>query len=175
MEETRIDMRDPEQADFGESMRCAELCFKINHTMVMTDEYNQAVKKLFLGNIGENSMIVAPFNCERANNIKIGNNVSIMFNCVMMGAGGITIDDDVAIAANAQLLSNGHDFHDRMILTCKPIHICQNAWLGAGATIMPGVTVGKNAIVAAGAIVTKDVPDNAVVAGIPAKVIKMID
>ena len=76
---------------------------------------------------------------------------------------------------NVQLISNNHDLHDRQILICKPVHIGKNAWIGAGATILPGVTVGENAVVAAAAVVTKDVPANAIVGGNPAKLIKMIE
>lgn len=92
-----------------------------------------------------------------------------------MARGGITIEDDVQIAANAQLISNNHDPYERHILTCKPILIKQAAWIGAGATILPGVCVGKFAIVGAGSVVTKDVPDYAVVVGNPARVVKMLD
>ena len=89
--------------------------------------------------------------------------------------GGITIEDDVQIAANVQLLSNNHDPYDRQILTCKPIRIRRGAWIGAGATIMAGVTVGKYAIVGAAAVVTHDVGDYEVVVGNPAKVIRTLD
>ena len=92
-----------------------------------------------------------------------------------MSRGGITIGDDVQIAANVQLLSNNHDPYDRQILTCKPIVIKDGAWIGAGASIMSGVTVSKHAIVGAASVVTHDVPDYAVVVGSSAKVIKMLD
>ena len=98
-----------------------------------------------------------------------------MPDCLMMSRGGITIDDDVMIAANVQLISNNHDLHDHALLLCKPVHIGRNAWIGAGATILPGVTVGENAVVAAGAVVTKDVVENTIVGGNPAKFIKNID
>ena len=65
--------------------------------------------------------------------------------------------------------------HDQALLVCKPVHICRNAWIGAGATILPGVTVGKNAVVAAGAVVTKDVAPNTIVGGNPARLIKIIE
>ena len=92
-----------------------------------------------------------------------------------MSRGGITIEDNVMIAANASLISNNHDPYDRQVLTCRPVLIKKGAWIGAGATVLPGVSVGKYAIVGAGAVVTKDVPDYAVVLGAPAKVVKMLD
>ena len=97
-----------------------------------------------------------------------------MYNFVAMSAGGITIEDDVMIAANVSLITNNHDFQDRAVLTCKPVVIKRNAWIGVNATILPGVTIGENAIVAAGAVVTKDVPANALVGGVPAKFIKKL-
>lgn len=174
MEEFRIDMRKPEEADPAEGARCAQLCFKINHTMPMTEEYNRLVSELFMGNIGEESRIMPPLTVVRGNRVKIGRNVVVMNNSLFMAAGGITIEDDVMVAANVQLISNNHDLYDHQILTCKPVRLKRNCWIGAGATILPGITVGENAVVAAGAVVAKDVEDNAVVGGNPAKVIKRI-
>lgn len=110
----------------------------------------------------------------RTGNVKFGRNVIIMPGCLMMSAGGITIDDDVQIAANVQLISNNHDLKYRHIITCKPIHICRGAWIGAGATILPGVTVGENAVVGAASVVTHDVESNTIVAGNPAKLLRRI-
>lgn len=174
MEEFRIDMRKPEEADPEEGLRCDRLCFKINHTMPHTEEYDALVKELFLGNIGENSRVMPPVTVVRGNSVKIGKNVVVMNNALFMAAGGITIEDDVLVAANAQLISNNHDLHDHAVLTCKPVRLKRNCWIGAGATILPGVTVGENAVVGAGAVVTKDVEDNTIVGGNPARVIKRI-
>lgn len=174
MEEVRIDMRKPEEADPAEGVRCAQLCFKINHTMPMTEEYNRLVSELFMRNIGERSRIMPPLTVVRGNSVKIGRNVVVMNNSLFMAAGSITIKDDVMVAANVQLISNNHDLYDHQILTCKPVRLKRNCWIGAGATILPGITVGENAVVAAGAVVTKDVEDNTVVGGNPAKVIKRI-
>jgi len=90
--------------------------------------------------------------------------------------GGITIEDNVLIAPKVSLLTEGHPIEpeNRHALIPKPIHIKKNAWIGAGATILQGVTIGENAVVASGAVVSKDVPDNTVVGGIPAKIIKTI-
>lgn len=91
-----------------------------------------------------------------------------------MAAGGIIIEDDVMIAANAQLITNNHDLDNRLIITCKPIRICKKAWIGAGATILPGVTIGENAVVGAAGVVTKDVPANAVAVGNPERIVRRI-
>jgi acetyltransferase-like isoleucine patch superfamily enzyme len=91
--------------------------------------------------------------------------------------GGIIIEDDVMIAPKVSLISESHplDPSERKALVLGKVHIKKNAWIGAAATILPGVTVGENAVVAAGAVVSKDVPDNTVVAGVPARVIKSFE
>lgn len=93
---------------------------------------------------------------------------------LFMAAGGVTIEDDVLVAANVQLISNNHDLYDHQILTCKPVVLKRNCWIGAGATILPGVTVGENAVVGAGSVVTRDVEANTVVVGNPARVVKTL-
>ena len=173
--EERVDVRSLTESDLEDMNRTAEYCFKINHTMPGSPEYNTLVKELFGDNIGEGSFIRAPIHVNMAGPVKIGKNVAIMYNVLMMSRGGVTIEDNAMIAANAQIITNNHDPYDRPVLLCKPVVIRENAWVGAGATILPGVTVGKNAIVAAASVVTKDVPDCAVVAGNPAKVVKMLD
>lgn len=175
MEGFIVDPRKSTPEDFQQGMRDVKLVFDINHTMPYTEEYDNLVKELFIGKIGEGSRVLPPLNLVCANMVTIGNNVMIMGDCLMMSRGGITIDDDVMIAANTQLISNNHDLHDHALLICKPVHICRNAWIGAGATILPGVTVGENAVVAAGAVVTKDVAPNTIVGGNPARFIKNID
>jgi acetyltransferase-like isoleucine patch superfamily enzyme len=173
MEEERIDMRKQTPEGVAQGMKEAQLCFKLNHTMPYTDEYNSLLKEL-LGEMGEGSRVMPPTTVVRGQNVKIGKNVVVMTNSLFMSAGGITIEDDVLVAANAQLISNNHDPEEHQILTCKPVVLKRNCWIGAGATILPGVTVGENAIVGAGAVVTKDVEPNTVVGGIPAKLIKRL-
>lgn len=175
MEGFTVDPRKTTPEEFERGLRDAKLVFNINHTMPYTEEYDRLVQQLFDGKIGEGSRVMPPLNLVCASEVTIGRNVMIMGGCLMMSRGGITIDDDVMIAANVQLISNNHDLYDRQLLICKPVHICRNVWIGAGATILPGVTVGENAVVAAGAIVTKDVEPNTIVGGNPAKLIKHID
>ncbi|ALU26919.1 sugar O-acetyltransferase [Myroides odoratimimus] len=118
--------------------------------------------------------IFTPFYINYGKNTKLGKNVFINFDCVFLDLGGITIEDNVLIAPKVSLLSEGHPVNpkDRSSLVPSPIHIKKGAWIGANATILPGVTIGENAIVAAGAVVSKDVADNTIVGGIPAKIIK---
>ena len=160
--------------ELAEGVRQAQALFKLNHTMPYTEEYDTLLGELFGKNIGEGVRIMPGLTGVCFHQVKIADSVMIMNNCLMMGRGGITIDEGAMIAANVQLISNNHDLHDRQILLCKPVHICRNVWVGAGATILPGVTIGENAVVAAGAVVTKDVAPNTIVGGNPAKLIREI-
>ena len=171
----RIDLDKISEEENELLLKQSKLLFKFNHTEPMTEEYAKLLNELLDGNIGENSTITTPFAGAAFNNMNIGDNVFINSNCLAMARGGITIEDDVMIAGNVQLLSNNHDEYERQVLLCEKIIIKKGAWIGAGASILPGVTVGKYAIVGAGAIVTKNVPDYSVVVGTPAKVVKKLD
>lgn len=76
---------------------------------------------------------------------------------------------------NYTIATNNHDFYDRYVTTCKSVHIKRNVWIGVNVIILPGVTIGENAVAGTGAVVTRDVPNNAVVAGNPARVIRYLD
>lgn len=174
-ETERVDPRIPHPEELEIGRRKMQLAFQLNHTMPMTDEYLRILHELFEDRIGEGSMITAPLQGVCFERIKIGRNVYISSNLLAMARGGIVIEDDARIAANVQLITNNHDLYDRAILPCKPVLIRKGAWIGAGATVLPGVCVGKYAVVGAASVVTKDVPDYAVAVGNPAKVIKVLD
>ena len=175
MDEIRIDMRDKSYQNAVAGARNEELVFKLNHTLPTSQEYKDILHELFDGRIGENSFLHAPLAGAAFEMITIGSGVYINSNLLAMARGGITIEDDVQIAANVQLLTNNHDPYDRQVLTCKPIVIRKGAWIGAGATILPGVTVGKYAIVGAASVVTRDVGDYEVVVGNPARLVRKLD
>lgn len=173
MEEIRIDVsrQSPEELELAN--KHAHLIFRFNQTMPGTDEYVELMHSIF-PTMGEGSRVAAPLTAVRPHMVSIGRNVVVMPGCLMMSAGGITIDDGAMIAANVQLISNNHDLYERQVITCKPVRIGKKAWIGAGATILPGVTVGDNAVVGAASVVTKDVPPDTIVAGNPARFIKRI-
>ncbi|MCQ9637353.1 sugar O-acetyltransferase [Chryseobacterium sp. WG23] len=120
--------------------------------------------------------VFTPIYINYGKHISIGKNVFINFDCTFLALGGITIEDDVLIGPKVSLITENHPLNpqDRKGLIGKPILIKKNAWIGANATILPGVTIGENAVVAAGAVVSKNVPDNSIVGGIPAKFLKDI-
>ena len=140
-------------------------------------EIRELLSQITGSTIDESVAVFTPLYINYGKHTKIGKNVFINFDCVFLDLGGITIEDNVLIAPKVSLLSEGHPVapNERESLAPGHIHIKKNAWIGACATILPGVTVGENAVVAAGAVVSKDVPANTVVGGIPAKHIKNID
>ena len=152
---------------------------KMNHKFNLaepeSEEYYKLMHELFNHQIGEKSSIRNPVTVVEPNKVKMGKNSIIMNNALLMASGGIEIGDCTMLAAHAKLISNDHDLYDRSILTMVPIKIGNHVWVGAGATILKGVTVGDHAIIGGGSVVTKDVPPYAVVVGNPAKVVKYLD
>lgn len=120
--------------------------------------------------------LLPPFYTDFGKNIRVGKNVFINHGCEFMDRGGIIIEDNVLIGPKVNLITINHPIDPllRRSTYCAAIHIGKNVWIGAASSIMPGVSIGENSIVAANAVVTKDVPANTIVGGIPAKVIKTI-
>jgi acetyltransferase-like isoleucine patch superfamily enzyme len=126
--------------------------------------------------IDPSTTVLAPFSTNFGKHTRIGKNVFVNHGCSFLDLGGITIEDDVLIGPQVKLVTENHpvDPANRKSLDLKSILVKKNAWIGAGAVILPGVTIGENSIVAAGAVVTQDVPSNTIVGGVPAKHIKNI-
>ena len=158
-----------------ESFVTRKLLVQMNNTPD-PDEIRNLLGQITGSEIDESVVVFTPLHINYGKHTKIGKNVFINFDCVFLDLGGITIEDDVFIAPKVSLLSEGHptSSEDRHSLIPRAIHIKKNAWIGAGATILPGVTVGENAVIAAGAVVSKDVAPNTIVGGVPAKFIKNI-
>jgi acetyltransferase-like isoleucine patch superfamily enzyme len=158
-----------------ESLAVKELLIQMNNSS-NPGEITQILSRILDKEI-QDVAIFTPIYINYGKNISIGKNVFINFDCTFLALGGITIEDDVLIGPKVSLITENHPLNpqERKGLVGKSIHIKNNAWIGANATILPGVTIGENAVVAAGAVVSKDVPDNSIVGGIPAKFIKDIN
>ncbi|MBX6379380.1 MAG: sugar O-acetyltransferase [Thermoflavifilum aggregans] len=167
---------DPEAYKMREaSYATKKLLLRMNNS-TDPDEIRNLLSEITGSAIDKTVAVFTPLYINYGKHTKIGKNVFINFNCTFLDLGGITIEDNVLIAPNVKLLSEGHPINpkERHSLTVGHIHIKKNVFIGAGATILQGVTIGENSVVAAGAVVSKDVPDNTIVGGIPAKIIKTI-
>ena len=171
-----IQSNDPEAFKmWEESFATRQLLIQMNNAADAA-EVRRLLSQIIGAEVDESVAVFSPLYINYGKHTKIGKNVFINFDCVFLDLGGITIEDNVLIAPKVSLLSEGHPISpdNRQSLVPGPIHIKRNSWIGAGATILPGVTIGENAVVAAGAVVSKDVPANAIVGGVPSKIIKTI-
>lgn len=172
-----IHATDPEGFKLREaSFETKKLLIEMNNSS-NPSEIRDLLSKITGSEIDNTVDVFTPLYINYGKHTKIGKNVFINFDCTFLDLGGITIEDNVLIAPKVSLLSEGHpvSLENRHSLVVGHIHIKKNAWIGAGAIILQGVTIGENSVVAAGAVVSTNVPDNTIVGGIPAKVIKEID
>jgi acetyltransferase-like isoleucine patch superfamily enzyme len=171
-----IRLDDPDYPKVQEVVnRTIELSAQLN-TSTNIDQIRERLGEIIDTKLDESTTVFAPFYTNFGRFITIGKRVFINHACSLLDMGGITIEDDVLIGPKVNLVTENHplDPVDRRALICKPIVIKRNAWIGAAATILPGVTIGENAVVAAGAVVSKDVAANTVVGGIPAEFIRSL-
>ena len=158
-----------------EMIRARTLCARANATLPDDPNYMKYLEELF-GRSLSDVRILTPFICDFGNRVKFGKGVFINHSAILSASGGIEFEDGVMVAPGVRIATINHDMNNRhTIYTYGKVTIKKNAWLGMNVTVCPGVTIGRYAVVAAGAVVTKDVPDYAVVGGVPAKVIRMQD
>ncbi|MFT5708345.1 MAG: maltose O-acetyltransferase [Oceanospirillaceae bacterium] len=161
----------------NERKRAKALCYEYNQCHPdQKGKRQQTLSKLF--NRSSKAVIEANFYCDYGYNISIGSNFYTNHNCIMLDAAPINIADNVMIGPNVTLSTTTHPLSSELraqgYAIALPISLDDNVWIGMGAQILPGVSIGKNSIVAAGAVVTKDVPDNCMVAGIPARIVQAV-
>jgi acetyltransferase-like isoleucine patch superfamily enzyme len=141
------------------------------------DEVRALFSELIRKKVDDSFVLIPPFYTTGGGDISVGRNVFVNQNCTFYDLGGLDIADDVMIGPNVSIVTSSHPIEPsqrRASVIAKPIVIERNVWIAAGATIVGGVTIGENAVVAAGSVVTKDVPPNTLVGGNPARVIRSI-
>lgn len=172
-----IRLDDPDYPNVYEAiMRAFRITGELNSSYHDIEQTRAILSELIGYKIDESTCIIAPFYTDFGLFTSFDKNVFVNFGCSFMDRGGITIEDGALIGPQVKLITENHaeDPDIRQHVYSQPIMIRQKAWLGAGATVLPGVTIGENAIVGAGSVVTKDVPDNTIVAGVPARIVRNI-
>ena len=152
------------------------LVFELNNSVPDQENTIKLLEKIWGTKLDKSVRVFTPFYTAFGKLTKVGKNVFINFGCTFLNQGSITIEDDVFIGPGVKITSEGHPENpdERHSLLVKPVVIRQNTWIGANAVILQGITIGKNAIVGAGSVVTKDVEDNTIVVGTPAKFLRKI-
>ena len=160
-----------------ERQKAKKLLWRFNGTEDASER--QAILRRLLGKIGQNSIVEPPFYCPYGQNIHIGDHVYLNVQCTILDCNTVRIGHHVMIGPSVQIYTAAHALEAEARIqgweVAKPIVIEDNVWVGGGAILLPGVTIGRNAVVGAGAVVSRSVPANTVVAGNPARVIREIE
>jgi len=165
--------------DLTEERHKARLLFRQINKMNNNDkeERNKLFYELF-GEAGKDLWIEPPFYCDYGYNIKVGNNVFINFNCCILDVVEVRMGNNILIAPYVQIYTATHPtdakLRNTMLEYAKPVTIGNDVWIGGGAIVCPGVSIGNGVIIGAGSLVNKNVPDNTMVAGNPAREVKKI-
>lgn len=141
------------------------------------EEADQLIREIF-GKCGDGIDVNTPFHCDFGRNIRVGNNFSANFNCVILDVGPVVIGDNVMLAPNASIFTAGHPVHPDSRNSGYEygisVTIGSNVWIGGNAVINPGVTIGDNVVIGSGSVVTKDIPGNCIAVGNPCRVVREI-
>lgn len=162
---------DPEIA--ADHQAALEWTERYNAAATLPASTREALLREGLGSVGAGAVVRPPFHCDYGYNIHLGSGVFLNFNCVILDVVKVVIGDGTQIGPGVQILTADHPRDPAMRATAlesgQPIGIGRNVWIGGGALILPGVTIGDDAIIGAGSVVTRDVPAGATVAGNPAR------
>lgn len=174
----RIPETDPDFPRLCEEIeKTKRLVGELNTGYHSPDEVRSLLEQIWGQSLDASVRMFPPFYTAFGKTTRVGKNVFVNFGCTFLDQGGITLEDGVFIGPGVKILTEAHPEQPeiRHTLLTRPVIIRRKAWIGAGDIILPGVTVGENAIIAAGAVVTKDVSDNTVVAGVPARILRTIN
>lgn len=165
---------DPEIAAMKEN--ALRLCRRFNEIDSSDLTAQQGVISKLFGSMGQNVYMQPPFNCDVGSNIHVGEGFLTNYNVMILDVGPVRIGDNCMIGPNTVISTVNHPLDPaerrKKLSIVSPVTIGDDVWIGANCTILPGVTIGNNVVVAAGAVVTKDVPSDCIVAGVPARVIR---
>lgn len=158
--------------------RCEDMCFRLNSLAPSrVDERREIVSELF-GKVGYRCLIHSPFHCDFGFNIQIGDNFVGNFNLTILDEAVVTIGDNVFVGPNCSLCTVTHALHadqrDAGIMRAKPITIEDDVWIAANVVVLPGVTIGRAAVVGAGSVVSRSIPPGVLAVGNPCKVVRPI-
>lgn len=159
-------------------LQAQSLCFDLNHLRPTDEKRNDIIQQL-LGYQPEHLDLVTPFICDYGTHIHLGKHVFINSQCYFMDGANITLGDYVFVGPFCGFYTANHPLEykkrNQGLEKALPIQVGNNVWFGANVTVMPGITIGDGCVIAAGSVVTKDIEANSLVAGVPAKVMKLIE
>jgi maltose O-acetyltransferase len=160
-----------------ERNRANQICFELNHTSPLDSEKRKELTSKLFGR--SDVLVESPFYCDYGYNLKVGANFYANHGCTILDCNVISVGDNCLLAPHVVISAATHPLDAAVRVAgdelTAPITIGNNCWFGASSTINPGVTLGDNVVVGAGAVVTKSFPDNVVIAGVPAKIIRYLN
>ena len=162
----------------SERVKSKKLLHKLNVTEYLMNGNSRNILRELLPNAHKQLYIEPPFHCDYGYNIICGDNVYFNVNCVVLDCAKVTIGSNVFFAPNVQIYTATHPLEAELRKTLEnalPITIGNDCWIGGNATILPGVSIGNGCVIGAGSVVTKDIPDNSMAVGNPAKVIRKLN
>lgn len=167
----------PEELD-RKLYECKELIYDFNHSRPREVQRREEIIRRVFAEVGENCYIEPPFHANWGCNMHVGSNFYANFNLTVVDDADIFIGDSVMIAPNVVIATGAHpvcpELREQVYQYNLPVHIGSRVWIGAGAVILPGVTIGDDSVIGAGSVVTKDIPSGVVAVGNPCRVLREI-